>query len=123
MDASIAAAWFLEETQSAFAADLLNRDHDLIAPDLVAAEVGSALVRAFRRNLISSEEASNGLSAIVTGLMTLHATAPLLVDASAIACRRRCSICPGYRFILQSALLSIRSSALPRSPGRSCSLR
>ena len=40
-----------------------------------------------------------------------------------VSVRSRCSICPGYRFILQSALPSIRSSALPRSPERSCSLR
>lgn len=92
VDASIAAAWFLDESHSPFAAMLLESDADLMAPDLMAAEVGSALVRGYRRNLISESEVSNGLAAIVGGLVTLHPTTPLLVGASAIACRHRCSI-------------------------------
>lgn len=92
VDASIAAAWFLEEVQSTFATDLLHREYNLIAPDVMVAEVGSALVRAFRRKLISSKEVSRGIDVIVTGLVTLHTTAPLLTDASMIACQRRCSI-------------------------------
>ncbi len=92
VDASIAVAWFLNESHSPFAASLLRGDPDLIAPDLMAAEVGNALVRAHRRKLASDSEVSNGLAAIVSGLVTLHPTAPLLLGASAIACRHRCSI-------------------------------
>lgn len=92
VDASIAAAWFLAEHHSPFAAALLQGRRELLAPDLMAAEVGSALVRALRRKLVTGDEVSKGLAAIVSGLVTLHPIAPLLVDASIIAGRHRCSI-------------------------------
>lgn len=92
VDASIAAAWFLDERQSPFAAALLQSEVELIAPDLMPAEVGSALVRAFRRNLIASEEVGKGLATITAGLVTLHPTTPLLTAACDLACKLRGSI-------------------------------
>lgn len=92
VDASIVAAWFLNQQQSPFATALLQMEVELIAPDFMPAEVGTALVRAFRRNLIASEEVGKGIAAITAGLVTLHPTTPLLADACDLACKLRGSI-------------------------------
>jgi predicted nucleic acid-binding protein len=92
VDASVAAAWFLAEEHATFAAGLLTSSHDLTAPDLLAAEVGNALVRAFRRQLVTDKEVHDGIQRLISGLTTLHPSAPLLPNAADLACRLRCSI-------------------------------
>ena len=45
IDASVAVKWFVEEENSDFAGHLLESDHDLYAPRLMASEIGNALWR------------------------------------------------------------------------------
>jgi predicted nucleic acid-binding protein len=92
VDASIAVGWFVPEEHSAFASELLLTPRDLIAPDLLVAEVGNALVKANRRGLIRSERVRGAVRRLTLGLVTLDATSPLLPEASDLACRLRCSI-------------------------------
>ena len=52
VDASVAVKWFLPEAQSDAARALLGSGHDLIAPELVYAELGIALVKRVRKGEI-----------------------------------------------------------------------
>lgn len=92
VDASIAVGWFLVETQSEFADHVLRTSRDLMAPDLVVAEVGNALVKAHRRRMIRSERVRGAVERLLTGLVTLQPTTPLLPAAAELACTQRCSI-------------------------------
>jgi hypothetical protein len=92
VDASIAVAWFLPEEHTPFAVVLLDLTRDLIAPDLLVAEVGNALVKAHRRRMIRQERVRAALERLTLGLVTLSASPPLLPNAADLACRLRCSI-------------------------------
>lgn len=61
VDASVAAMWFLPEVHSPQAALLLTPEYDLVAPDIIKTEVGSALLKALRRNEITAEEGNESL--------------------------------------------------------------
>lgn len=64
VDASIAAKWILGEPDSARA--LAVRDEgDLIAPSIIAAEVGNALWKAVRRDGIARKDALDAIQAIL----------------------------------------------------------
>ena len=52
VDASVAAKWALKEEHSA-AANALRTEDGLIAPSLIAAELGSVFWKAFRRGALS----------------------------------------------------------------------
>jgi predicted nucleic acid-binding protein len=54
VDASVAVKWYLPEPESDAAGRLLDPEHDLIAPDLLFAEVGNALWKRWRRGEIGS---------------------------------------------------------------------
>ena len=56
VDASVAAMWYLPQTFSGKAIGLLGSGHDLVAPELMRLEVGSALLRAMRRKELTREE-------------------------------------------------------------------
>lgn len=57
VDASVAAKWFLPETQAQAAARVLRGNHELLAPDLIWAEVGNVFWKKWRRGEISREVA------------------------------------------------------------------
>jgi len=61
VDASVAAMWFLPERHSHNALLLLGPEYDLAAPDLIRAEITSALLRAARLELIGVEHARRSL--------------------------------------------------------------
>jgi predicted nucleic acid-binding protein len=42
VDASVAVKWFFREPDSQRAIDLRQGDHDIIAPELIIAEIGNA---------------------------------------------------------------------------------
>ena len=64
IDASVAVKWFVDEPRRDQARDVLGRDMDLIAPDLILVEVANAL-----RNKIRNDFADKSL--MQTALMKL----------------------------------------------------
>lgn len=67
VDASVAAKWFLPEEHSDHAALLLAPEYELVAPDLIRLEVGSALLKALRRNEITVADCIEALGALLPG--------------------------------------------------------
>ncbi|MFZ4069998.1 MAG: type II toxin-antitoxin system VapC family toxin [Caulobacterales bacterium] len=80
VDASVALKWVISEPDS-HAADALRVTHDLIAPDLLFLECGSALWRSARRGAVTAEQALSGLTAIQAAPMTI-APSPTLAKRS-----------------------------------------
>ncbi len=73
VDASVAALWVLEQERSAQALAVRN-EPPLIAPSLIAAEIGSALWKAVRRGDVTR---ANALAAIETALLPFDALIPI----------------------------------------------
>lgn len=59
VDASVAVKWFVPEVHSDRAKRLLQGDFELLAPDLILAEVGNVLWKKTRRGEISVETGGN----------------------------------------------------------------
>lgn len=57
VDASVAVKWFFPEAGSQGALRLLEGEPDLLAPDLIRAEVGNVLWKKWRRSEIEEQEA------------------------------------------------------------------
>jgi predicted nucleic acid-binding protein len=64
VDASVAAQWVLDEPGSDRALALKN-EHALIAPSLIASEIGNALWKAVRRGTITRPDALAAIDAIL----------------------------------------------------------
>jgi predicted nucleic acid-binding protein len=65
VDASVALKWFADEENSVHAEALLTGDDELVAPDLILAEVGNAMWKKSRKGLVPSAQvvaAMNGMS-------------------------------------------------------------
>jgi len=72
VDASVAAKWVLNEEHSA-EANALRAEDGLMAPALIAAELGSVLWKAFRRGTLSQADA---LTALQLGLLPFAELVP-----------------------------------------------
>jgi len=59
VDASVAVKWFLPEEHSREARRLLRTGNELLAPDLVWAELGNVIWKRYRRGEISASEAES----------------------------------------------------------------
>ncbi len=57
VDASVAVKWFVPEIHSEAAGRILKSKWDLLAPDIIWAEVGNTLWKKIRRGEISAQEA------------------------------------------------------------------
>jgi predicted nucleic acid-binding protein len=97
VDASVAAKWLLPAAGEGLlgrANDLLarhvGRELQLIAPDLIEAEVGNVLWKAVRRSRMSREEAENSLRHFAALAIQMLPTSDLLGQALqiAVACDR-----------------------------------
>jgi len=84
VDASVAAQWVLTEPGTP-AALALRDEGGLIAPSLIAAEVGSALWKAARRDRLSSQDALNAMNAIMLAFDALIPIEDLRVRALELA--------------------------------------
>jgi predicted nucleic acid-binding protein len=73
VDASVAALWVLEQDRSTQAL-AVRSEPPLIAPSLIAAEIGSALWKAIRRGDVTR---ANALAAIETALLPFDALIPM----------------------------------------------
>ena len=81
VDASVAVKWFLPEPFSEAAARLLDASCELVAPDLMRLEVGSAFLKALRRGVIGSSDAAGALMRLSDPLVRFEPTAPYVEDA------------------------------------------
>lgn len=84
IDASVAAAWFLDEPWSEEARQLLTR-RDLAAPALILPEVGQSLYKAKRARHITAETAATAIETLAGAFECLHETADLAGEALQIA--------------------------------------
>jgi len=63
VDASVSVKWFLPEIHSREALRLLNKEFELLAPDLIFAEFGNVLWKKLRADEIDSDSAAKILAA------------------------------------------------------------
>jgi predicted nucleic acid-binding protein len=97
VDASVAAKWLLPaagegllDQANHLIALHVRRDLQLLAPDLLEAEIGNVLWKAFRRNRISQPEAQNSLRRFTALGIQVLPTSDLMSEALqiALACDR-----------------------------------
>ncbi len=84
VDASVAVQWVLDEDGSA-RANALRAEPGLIAPSLVAAEIGSAIWKAVRRELVSRADALTAAQAALLPFEALVANEELHTRALELA--------------------------------------
>lgn len=84
VDASVAAKWVLDEDGSD-RANMLRAEGGLIAPSLVAAEIGNTLWKAVRRSFVSRENALAAAQAALRAFESLVANEELQVRALELA--------------------------------------
>jgi predicted nucleic acid-binding protein len=77
IDASVASKWVLPEPDSDKATELRSADPDLIAPSLVAAEIGNALWKAHRRGDTATVDTGDMLKVAVAHFTRLVPTEEL----------------------------------------------
>jgi predicted nucleic acid-binding protein len=85
VDASVAAKWIIAEPLSDQAIAVLSRPEDLIAPDLLAAEVASVLWKKVRTGDLTEVEATRRFAALSGMGLELVATPPLVPRALSFA--------------------------------------
>jgi len=85
VDASVAAKWILPEADSAAAAALREQETELVAPSLIAAEIGNALWKAVRSGNIRRTEAIAGMEAVLIWFESLFPIEDLRVQALTLA--------------------------------------
>jgi predicted nucleic acid-binding protein len=96
IDSSVALKWVLPESDSDRA--LIIRDefalglHELLAPDVFPVEIGHALARAERKNILVPPEGSQRLAALLAILPALYSCLPLLPRAFEIASGARIGV-------------------------------
>jgi len=95
VDASVALKWYLPEPESELAGRLLDPEHDLIAPDLLFAEVGNALWKRWRRGEIGLGELRDPLAALAAVPFDVRSAAPLLSAAAEVAVVSGCTVYDG----------------------------
>ena len=87
IDASVAVKWFLPEEDSDAARAILRSGHDLLAPELLYAEVGSVLNKRSKRGEFDQADALNMLRSLVELRIVVRPHQPLAEAAWAICTR------------------------------------
>ena len=108
VDASVAVKWFLPELHSEAANRVLTSKRELLAPDLIWAEVGNTLWKRFRRNEITLMEAEGILKDFMRFPLETYAAKALLDAAWSFASQLGISVYDALYFALAA--------------GRNCSL-
>jgi predicted nucleic acid-binding protein len=85
VDASVAVKWLAEETGSKDARARGNGDEELIAPELVIAEVGNAFWKKCRDGILGRAQAADGLRQLPRLFHRLHPDTTLSERALEIA--------------------------------------
>ena len=89
VDASVAAKWFVPETDSDRAARLVSPFVRLIAPDLLYAELGSVFLKRMTRGDITKADCAAAIRNLEFMTVTTEPMATLTKDAYRIACDTR----------------------------------
>ena len=84
VDASVAAKWFVEETGSEAAVALLDLGPELLAPDLLLAEVANVAWKKLRRGEIAPHHLQVPVHWVRTGVPRLVPIGSLIEEAIAI---------------------------------------
>jgi predicted nucleic acid-binding protein len=85
VDASVAFKWFVPEHGTAQAQELLAASADVVAPELVLAEVGNALWKAHRRGWQPADDVATAIRDLRSSFTQLLRLDPLVERASEIA--------------------------------------
>ena len=86
VDATLAVAWFVEETFTPVARQLVASTHDLLAPDFLLVELANALVTCRWRGLVPEGFGAQAIATLQGGrAITLVETPALLAPASLLA--------------------------------------
>ena len=85
VDASVVCKWFIAEEGSKAAARLLDHDEELLAPDLVIAEVANVLWRKQKVGQVLPEQAEQAVAALPGFFAELAPAARLATRALVIA--------------------------------------
>ena len=85
VDSCVATKWFVAESDSEKAFTLLEPEFDLIAPDIVLAEIANALWKNARLKRVSADVPVRGLLDAPRYFTALQPTAALLEDATRLA--------------------------------------
>jgi predicted nucleic acid-binding protein len=86
LDASVAVKWYLPEIHGDRALRVLEGGHELLAPDLLYAEVGSALWKRVKRGEILESEAEEVLASLGRLPIRVYGIKELAPPAFEIAC-------------------------------------
>lgn len=86
MDASVAIKWVLPEEYSASARQLLSRNRDLLAPDLIWTESGNVLWKKWRRAELSEQVAGSIFQDLCRFPLRIYSSEALLAATWEIAC-------------------------------------
>lgn len=88
VDTSVAVKWYIPEPQAPVAARLLDGSHDLVAPDLIVAELGNVLWKKVRRGELTPEEAREiGVAFTTSCPLRLIPSQPYITAALDLALR------------------------------------
>jgi len=85
VDASVAVKWLVPEVHTEAARRTLSGEHELLAPDLIWAEVGSALWKRWRSGQIGSDTANILLSTFRRAPLQISESKALMGSAWEIA--------------------------------------
>jgi predicted nucleic acid-binding protein len=85
IDASVAAKWYLAESDSDKAQHLVEAGHELIAPDLLLVEVANTFFKAWLRGAIDETQMGQSLSVLPEAFSSLWPTRDLVADAVVIS--------------------------------------
>ena len=87
VDASVAVKWLVPEIHAEAAGRVLRSRHELLAPDLIWAEVGNILWKKFRRGELAGETARDLLQDFQRAPLQIAASQTLMPAAWSIAKR------------------------------------
>ena len=85
VDASVAAKWYLAESDSDVAQRLYDTGDDLIAPDLLLVELANTLFKAWTRGAIDDSHMDMALAQVPMAIKTFVPLADLIADAMVIS--------------------------------------
>ena len=95
VDASVAIKWFVPEELSAEASRLLVPEYELLAPDLLWAELGNVLWKKHRRGELDQRTAARLLAAFSRIPIEFHAAKSWTVPALELAMRHGLTVYDG----------------------------
>jgi len=100
VDASVVVKWFLPEDRSADARTWLTEEYELLAPDLLWAELGNVLWKKQRRGELDHRTATRCLRDLARVPIALHPARPLVHPALELAIRYGITVYDGLYLAL-----------------------